>query len=453
MSSAPQHGRAGCRARVYLYESYLKHLQLQQHSGRFFGFPKSERSGNASCLEAPCRFDSFTTYNVRQYTSEVPIYRRIVSKCPLVSEPEKADIFLVPFYFGYMMTLGWQVKRPGTPSEQRVEHRQMMNAALALHKSLPYLTNETAHKHVFLFTCDSQFVNLLLHDQLKKSMVVHLGDDGFNGNTHSSNYVQQHDVHYMPRSIIVPYRVSQWMPFGFNRTAFVGRRRLLLSMNVNMDRHPVRRHVASSIRQAATALNVSRDRFSLSPRMMGPEQAAQVALTSTFCLCPTGDSKGFTARFYFVLLHGCLPIRVDGYRRNASLAPPIFPFPRLIDWPRIMIDLAPDEAAGLLPRLLAMPQREIEERQSYLRHVAHWLLFDDEEHAHHDAATALVHTLQSHVLGEDAADLAGEPPLLSTGPPPRSHLLHHSHGLPHAPLSHAHSARIPTETSEPRAPL
>ena len=53
----------------------------------------------------------------------------------------------------------------------------------------------------------------------------------------------------------------------------------------------------------------------------------------------------------------------------------------------------------LLPRLLAMPQREIEERQSYLRHTAHWLLFDNEEHAHHDASAALIHQIQARFLG------------------------------------------------------
>ena len=127
--------------------------------------------------------------------------------------------------------------------------------------------------------------------------------------------------------------------------------------------------------------------------MQGPYKAAQVALSSTFCLCPTGDSKGFTARFYFSLLHGCLPIRVDGYRRNATIAAPTYPFPQLIDWSRLIIDMRPDKAPMLLPRLFAMSEREIEKRQSYLQHVAHWLLFDNEEHAHHDASAAVIHTI------------------------------------------------------------
>jgi hypothetical protein len=48
-------------------------------------------------------------------------------------------------------------------------------------------------------------------------------------------------------------------------------------------------------------------------RMAPPAEAQRLALESDFCFCPTGDAKGFTARFYFSLLLGCLPVRVDGW--------------------------------------------------------------------------------------------------------------------------------------------
>jgi hypothetical protein len=409
--STPQHGRFTCRLKIYVYRQFLHHLQQQQHSGRWFGFSDTRRvtgatrnvTRNVSCLEGPCIFNGFKYLNVRQYTSEVPIYQRLVTACTVVDEPERADIYLVPFYFGYMMTLGWQVKMKEMPDAWRVEHREMMRAALSLKRALPYLDNRTASRHVLLFTCDSQFVNIDLHKHFRESLIVHLGDDAFHGSpmlsaVHGGSSLG-HEKHHLPNGIIVPYRVSQWMPYGFNRSRLVGARKLLLSMNVNMERHPVRRKVAFAVTASAKGLKVDPARLLLSNRMMGPKEAADAALNSTFCLCPTGDSKGFTARFYFVLLHGCIPIRVDGYSRNTTTAPPTYPFPKLIDWSRLVIDVPPSQANMLLPRLLAMPQREIEERQSYLRHTAHWLLFDNEEHAHHDASAALIHQIQARFLG------------------------------------------------------
>ena len=32
---------------------------------------------------------------------------------------------------------------------------------------------------------------------------------------------------------------------------------------------------------------------------------------TTFCVAPTGDSDGFTQRFYYILAAGCIPVRVD----------------------------------------------------------------------------------------------------------------------------------------------
>ena len=31
---------------------------------------------------------------------------------------------------------------------------------------------------------------------------------------------------------------------------------------------------------------------------------------TTFCVAPTGDSDGFTQRFYYILAAGCIPVRV-----------------------------------------------------------------------------------------------------------------------------------------------
>ena len=62
-----------------------------------------------------------------------------------------------------------------------------------------------------------------------------------------------------------------------------------------------------------------------------------------------------------------------------------------------MVDISMEEVPALLPRLLAMPKREIDSRQAYLRHVAHWLHYDRPEYAGRDAAAALVRHIERRV--------------------------------------------------------
>ena len=398
-----------CRLRIFLYTSHLHYLRQQQRSGHIFGFSTETTNDGGSiqkvsCLEAPCSFDTFIRNNTRQYTGEVPVYHRLVNTCQLTTDPSKADVFLVPFFFGYMMTLGWSVGAYGIAG--RAEHREMMRAAVSIGKSLPHLNNNTAARHIFLFSCDSQFLGVDLAPYLRDSIVVHLGDDAYAGNSGDLRHAEARQKRHLPNGVIVPYRVSQWLPFGF-RPAAVGPRRLLISMNVNMARHRVRSHIATHIRAAAKLAAVSEDRLYITSQMAGPIEAAEIARSSTFCVCPTGDSKGFTARFYFSLLHGCLPVRVDGWRRNAEIAPPTYPFPHLIKWSRIVIDLHPDNASTQLLPLLQMPTSEVEERQSYLHHVAHYLLYDVHAHAHHDAPAAVINELEGRFGLLDAARPTG----------------------------------------------
>ena len=315
--------------------------------------------------------------------------------CQHTTDPNNADLFLVPFFFGTMMTLGWQVKN--MPGNERSMHREMMRSAIAIGKNLTHLNNQTASRHLFLFSCDSQFVGVGLNPLMSSSIVLHLGDDDYSGSVHDLRLAANRDKHRLRHGLTVPYRVSQWLPFGFKAPA-VGPRRLLASMNANMKRAGVRGEIAGKLRAASKLVNVPDDRVLITEHMNGPAEAAQIALSSTFCLCPTGDSKGFTARFYFALLHGCLPVRVDGYRRDERVAPPAYPFPLLINWSKIVVDVPPKDASTRLAELLQMPSREIEERQSYLRHVAHFLVYDSREHAHHDAPAALIHALETKVL-------------------------------------------------------
>jgi hypothetical protein len=149
--------------------------------------------------------------------------------------------------------------------------------------------------------------------------------------------------------------------------------------------------------------------------MMPAMEAARHALDAAFCLCPTGDSKGFTGRFYFSLLHGCLPVRFDGWNRNLSMAETAFPFDRRIDWSRIVLNVHKNESAGLLRRLADMPEDELRSRQRYLQKVAPMLHYHNpvtgysrNDHADasagrapdaRGAAALLVEQLEERLLG------------------------------------------------------
>jgi hypothetical protein len=119
-------------------------------------------------------------------------------------------------------------------------------------------------------------------------------------------------------------------------------------------------------------------------------------MRSVFCLCPTGDSKGFTARLYFSLAHGCLPVRVDGFRRALPWSDLALPFPSSIDWRRALLDSTVDEvlSGSLLARLLQLrASGDATARSHYVRQVAHIVVFDRRS-GEFDAADATLRELQ-----------------------------------------------------------
>jgi hypothetical protein len=104
------------------------------------------------------------------------------------------------------------------------------------------------------------------------------------------------------------------------------------------------------------------------------------ALESSFCLCPTGDSKGFTSRFFFSIAHDCIPVRVDGWQRELPFAAIAYPFAHLVDWRKVVVNVPLDDAHGLLEWLRDMPANELRERRLALRHAAPMLLYSGGEH-------------------------------------------------------------------------
>ena len=61
---------------------------------------------------------------------------------------------------------------------------------------------------------------------------------------------------------------------------------------------------------------------------------------TTFCVAPTGDSDGFTQRFYYIVAAGCIPVRVDTYYPSLKFGKVAWPFKQTIEWHRAVLLLS-----------------------------------------------------------------------------------------------------------------
>ena len=220
------------------------------------------------------------------------------------------------------------------------------------------------------------------------------------------------------------------MPFGFPPP--LRPKRLLLFSNANTDKKIngklLRKTLAVSLRRQAAALNLSARvqlAFKLVKPAAGPVKpaarpaksegsgagrnstrqfdaptAAATILESVFCLCPSGDIAGFTARLYFSIIHRCIPVYVDLHPRLVGFDDLAFPFPRSINWSRVV--LFRREVANLVSDLAAISDGEIASRQHYMQSIAHLLVYDLPAGGE-DAASAFIRELEHRFLGSDGA--------------------------------------------------
>ena len=100
---------------------------------------------------------------------------------------------------------------------------------------------------------------------------------------------------------------------------------------------------------------------------------------SVFCVAPTGDSDGFTQRFYYIVAAGCIPVRVDSYYPSWSFGRVAWPFKQTIDWHRAALLLPPAALGrdGLLPFVRNVSAARVASMQRYIeREVRPAVLFD-----------------------------------------------------------------------------
>jgi len=448
-----------CSLRLHVYASLLRNRSESIRTlAPLYAAPGHNSTRNSThtstdCLTGQCAYELFS--GSRVYSSEVPLFDELLRRCPLEDDPAEADLFIVPIMFGTLQSSSWGTVRDKEPERYETWRAAAGGAFTAdAYAQLSHLTPATAARHVFFWTADSDFVchnNKIgvprsLQKPLAAAIWVHLGDDHWR----SLASMRQRRTpiagdRYMPRDIVVPYRVSHWLPLGFPPRLPAEQLHhqpqspsppstLLLHANVNARRHPSRGRFLSDLARAAARRGVSgrillpgtsreRVRGKTGGMTADVRQASAQAMGSDFCLCPTGDAKGHTARLYHSIVHGCIPVRVDGWERNYSIpasgnytnrsfdadfssprtepSPSVtskarsradkardrqrhrlrsetvaLPFPTAIEWERVVIDAAPHDAGALLDRLLAMPASEVRARKAYLRRIAPLLLVD-----------------------------------------------------------------------------
>ena len=418
-----------CRLRIYAYQDYVRQYQQLVH------FHTTDPRGwfNHSCLfedePSQCQYPDFGSKNSRVWTAEVPIYRRLLATCVITEDPKTADAFLVPMLFGTITTLKWGRFNGGGFTTRSFIGEMQQNATLFLPdvkkgkpSVLPYLNRTTEPRHIVLFTVDCQYA----WPQAQNMLVVHLGDDAswlpceekhLKGCKRPRHSPKQST--YFENGLTVPYRISHWLPLGLlgrrtsaDRVEGLSRqRRWLLFGNLALQRHAARSRLASSLNDSAFRLGVYNRVYIHAGHdgaaMKTVREAAEATAQSVFCLCPTGDSKGFTGRFWFALAHGCIPVRYDGWARNLTFEEIAWPFRDRIDWHRAVVNVNIGEESQLLERLLAMPERELDDRLRYVRKVAPWLSYRGDaagqppkSHRGIDAAQLLIEQLEARLLAD-----------------------------------------------------
>eukprot|EP00908_Phaeocystis_cordata_P014469 Transcript_25566.p1 GENE.Transcript_25566~~Transcript_25566.p1 ORF type:complete len:406 (+),score=199.73 Transcript_25566:65-1282(+) len=299
--------------------------------------------------------------NLRSHCTDVPLMAKLLQSAQVVTDAKQAQVFLVPFLMGCNAMLGWG------HGMQRVNaaahHRFFGNFRTFARESLPHFAR-WPHRHLFLFPLDSMFSP----KWLRQSMIAHTG----------AGYIGQSNI-----DVPVPYLVS--LPPQPAEAADANRpRERLVFLMASPSRNKVRVEVARQLREARTAHGSQVELYETDPRLENamPLSAAETMKrmrATTFCVAPTGDSDGFTQRFYYIVAAGCIPVRVDTYYSDKSFGKVAWPFKQSIEWRRAVVLLPPRQLrrVGLMPTLLNISAKRVAAMQQYIATVVRpAVLFD-----------------------------------------------------------------------------
>ena len=168
--------------------------------------------------------------NLRSHCTDVPIFSKLLQVATLVGEPERADVFLVPFLLGCNAMLGWGhgMSRVNGPAH----HAFFGSFDKFARDSLPHFAR-WPHRHLFLFPLDSMF----MPKWLGGSMLAHTG----------AGYRNKSRL-----DITIPYLAS--LPRELVRAQpDAGARSTRVFLMASPSRNKVRSEVARQLREASGA--------------------------------------------------------------------------------------------------------------------------------------------------------------------------------------------------------
>jgi hypothetical protein len=328
--------------------------------------------------------------NLRSHCTDVPIVYKLLQTATIEPDPEKADIFLVPFLMGCNAMLGWGHGMQRVNA--RAHHAFFGGFDRFSREQLPHFAR-WPHRHLFLFPLDSMFAP----KWLRGSMIAQTG----------AGYTSPERL-----DVTVPYLVSLPSSATAPQSPNATRRNFIFLM-ASPSRNKVRLEVARQLREARAAMTrrggagglfglgggrasvgvsdggsgVYGNRIELYETDPRKENAMPLSAgetirrmrETTFCIAPTGDSDGFTQRFYYILAAGCIPVRIDTYYPKLSFGRVAWPFKETVEWRTAVVLLPPNELRrnGILPTLRNISAAKIRRMRAYIQRVVRpHVLFD-----------------------------------------------------------------------------
>ena len=365
--------------------------------------------------------------NLRSHCTDVPLMYKLLQAARIEPEPSKADIFIVPFLMGCNAMLGWGHGMQRVNA--KAHHAFFGDFPRFARENLPHFARYP-HRHLFLFPLDSMFAP----KWLRGSMLAHTGSGYISSErldvpvpylvslpstaiaTASPNADTRTNLVFLmasPSRNQVRVEVARQLREaaakqpkrgggGAETRGGGGLGRLLRRFNVGggggesapsagassrsissspaggVDEDDGGKHGEEGVRGTRIELYETDPRKENAMPLSAQETMARMR-DSTFCVAPTGDSDGFTQRFYYILAAGCIPVRIDTYYPKLSFGRVAWPSKQTINWRRAVVLLPPDRLKrdGLLPTLANISDAQISRMREYISRVVRpHVLFD-----------------------------------------------------------------------------
>lgn len=292
--------------------------------------------------------------NLRTHGADVIMLQKLLHHTRQTLDPSVADLFLIPLFGGLDTILGWG---HGLKRINPAGHRNVLEWDAWASENL-HAWRRVPHRHLVLFNMNDEQVP----SGMNPATVVHLGPS-------------RRRLHH----IIVPYLILEQSFFASRRPR--PEKRFFAYVQMTTSRNAIRRSIEEQLRH--------KDNVLVDSGVIGKPQRDTVRLMrrSTFCIAPAGDSASFCARFYFALLSGCIPVRIDTYGSQDAY-PYVGPAESLRE---LVVNVSPADVRA--QRLLAVLHNvtDVDDRLRRIRAVQKYLLHNPADSE--DASTMVISQL------------------------------------------------------------